>query len=154
MEIILLIVTLIIIIAPFSLFFHELGHLVGAKLRSATKILLTIGVGKVVKVITIQNIDIHIRRFFIVNSFTSTVREQPYTNKEKVFITIMGPLFSCIIACVFYVLYYGFSSNPYFFVTFLFNAWLVCINLIPFKIDRKQSDGYIIMQILFERFSR
>lgn len=151
MEALLLIIILIVIIAPFSLFIHEIGHVIGAKLMAATKILLTIGVGNILWSISFQNIDIYIRRVFIVNSFTSTVRDQPFTKKEKVFITFMGPLFSGVLAFISYGLYYSFSSNLYLYVLFLFNAWLVLINLLPFKIGQKQSDGYTILHIILQR---
>lgn len=153
-EIIFLIIVLIIVIAPISLLFHEIGHVVGAKLMSATKILLTIGIGKQIFSLSIQNIDIRFRKFFVVNSFTSTIRNRPFTNKEKIFITFMGPLFSSLLALLAYGIYYSFLSNIYVLILFLFNLWLVLINLLPFKIGEKESDGYIIMQLIFQRFNK
>lgn len=154
LEIVIVILVLIIFIAPFSLLFHEIGHVVGAKLMAASKILLTIGVGKRIFSITFQNIDIHFRRFFLVNSFTSTVRDEPFTNTEKIIITFMGPLFSSILAFIAFGLYYSIYSSIYVYLLFLFNLWLVFINLIPFKIGEKQSDGYMILQMVLQKLRK
>ena len=148
-EILFILIVLIFVIAPFSLLFHEIGHVVGVKFMKATKILLIVGVGKKIFSMTLQNIEIQLRRLFVVNSFTSTIRNRPFTSKEKMFITMMGPLFSSLLALVAYLLYRSVFSNIYIYMFFLFNLWLFFINLLPFKIGEKQSDGYTIVQIIF-----
>src|SRR5690625_7518401 len=96
---------LVFIIAPFSLLFHEIGHLVGATLMRASAIRLTIGLGKPLWQMNFANIDIIIRRFFLINSLTSTVRDNPFRKREKILITIMGPLFSGGLTLIAYFAY-------------------------------------------------
>lgn len=139
---------LVFIIAPFSLLFHEIGHLVGASLMRATSVQLTIGLGKTLFQTTFANIRVIIRRFFLINSVTSTVRTSPFTTREKIVITIMGPSFSAMLTIITYIAYNVFVENDVLYLFFLFNLWLVVINVIPFKIKHKQSDGYIVWSLL------
>jgi len=145
---------LVFIIAPFSLLFHEIGHLVGATLMRASAIRLTIGLGKPLWQTNFANVDIIIRRFFLINSLTSTVRNTPFRNREKAIITIMGPLFSGILTLIAYIAYSIFIATDILYLFFLFNLWLVVINLIPFKIGHKQSDGYTIYRLIIHYFKR
>lgn len=146
-----IILILVFIISPFSLLFHEIGHLVGASLMRSTSIQLTIGLGKTLWQTTFANIRIIIRRFFLVNSVTSTVRTTPFTIREKIVITIMGPSFSAMLTIITYIAYHVFVETEILYLFFLFNLWLVIINMIPFKIKQKQSDGYIVLSLLIKQ---
>src|SRR5690625_7926 len=130
-------VIFICFIAPFSLLFHEVGHVVGARIMKATSIRLTIGIGKRLWNLQLENVQIIVHRFFLINSLTSTVRDEPFRRTEKIMITMMGPIFSGLLATVFYLLYLLLESNYMMQISFLFNIWLVIINIIPFKIGQK-----------------
>lgn len=145
---------LVFIIAPLSLLFHEVGHLVGAALMGATSIRLTIGLGKPLWQATFANIQIIIRRFFLFNSVTSTVRTEPFTTREKIVITSMGPMFSATLTIIAFIAYNVFVQTDILYLFFLFNLWLLVINLIPFKIGQKQSDGYTILKLIIDSFKR
>lgn len=147
-SIIINVLLLIFFIAPFSLLFHEIGHVTGATLMKASSTRLTLGVGKKIWQGQIQNIDIIIRRLFLVNSFTSTVRERPFLKKEKLIITLMGPAYNGVLAVILYGIYYIFLQSQLIYIFFLFNVWLVIINLLPFKIGQKESDGYTIYRLI------
>lgn len=146
--------TLIFIIAPISLLFHEIGHVIGASLANASSIRLTIGVGKPLWQGNVQNVQIIIRRLFLINSFTSTVRDEPFRNKEKIIITFMGPIFSGLLAAILYMIHYIFVPANLVYLFFLFNVWLVVINLLPFRIGQKQSDGYTIYKLIWNKGSK
>lgn len=141
---------LALVIAPISLLIHELGHLTGALLMKATSIRLTIGAGNILIEKQFQRVHLLIRKFFIVNSFTSTIREIPFRNREKIFITLMGPIFSSVLAFICYLTYHAIFPHYFIFIAFLFNGWLVIMNLLPYKIGQKQSDGYTICTLLFK----
>lgn len=145
---------LVFIIAPISLLFHEIGHLVGASLMRATSVQLTIGLGKPLWQTKFANIHIMIRRFFLVNSVTSTVRTVPFSNREKITITMMGPLFSSMLTIITFIAYNVFIPTDVLYLFYMFNLWLVIINLIPFRIKHKQSDGYTICALLIQRYRR
>jgi len=145
---------LVFIIAPFSLLFHEIGHLVGATLMRATTVRLMVGLGKPIFETTFGHVQVIIRRFFLMNSVTSTVRTSPFLKREKFMITIMGPLFSGMLTLIAYIAYTVFVPSEILYLFFLFNLWLVIINLIPFKIGHKQSDGYTMCILLIQHLKR
>ncbi len=142
---------LLFFIAPVSLLLHEIGHAVGAKLMHASKINITIGTGKIVFEGSIKGIQIVIRRLFIINSLTSTFRDDPFNKQEKMIISILGPGFSGILAGILYMIYHAFIPSSVLYIFFLFNVWLVFINILPLKIGQKESDGYTIYKILFRK---
>jgi len=142
---------LVFFIAPISLLFHEIGHVMGAKWANASSIQLTIGVGNKLWAGSISNLQITVRSLFMINSFTSTTRKNPYQRKEKIMITMMGPLFSGLLAIIIYGVYFIFIPSQMMYIFFLFNLWLVFINVLPFKIGQKQSDGYIIYTLLLKK---
>lgn len=146
MEILSTFLLLFFIIAPFSLLFHELGHVIGARANHATSIRITIGTGKSLYQKRIGNVTMVIRHFFIVNSYTETYRDEPLKKFEEIIITIMGPLFSFILSCLAYFLFVVLVHETFFYLLFLFNAWITIINLIPFRIGKRQSDGYTILK--------
>lgn len=143
---------LVFIIAPISLLFHEIGHVVGASTMRATSIRLTIGLGKPIWSTYIGDIQLVICRFFLINSVTATVRDIPFTRREKLLITFMGPSFSGLLTLITYIAYSTFVQSEILYLFYLFNLWLVIINLIPFKIGQKQSDGYTICTLLIQSF--
>src|SRR5699024_1811154 len=129
----------------------EIGHVMGAKWANASSIQLTIGVGNKLWAGSISNLQITVRSLFMINSFTSTTRKNPYQRKEKIMITMMGPLFSGLLAIIIYGVYFIFIPSQMMYIFFLFNLWLVFINVLPFKIGQKQSDGYIIYTLLLKK---
>jgi len=141
-------IILLIFIAPVSLLFHEIGHAIAAKWMNATSIQLNIGAGKQIWTGSIKNIQVRIRKMFLFNFLTSTIRKQPFLKNEKIFISMMGPSFNAFIAIVAYLLYNVFTPLYSIYLFFLFNVWFVFINLVPFKIGQKQSDGYTICKLL------
>lgn len=143
---------LVFIIAPLSILFHEIGHLVGASMMRATSIQLTIGIGKPLWYHKYANVNVMIRRFFLMNSVTSTVRTDPFSKREKIVITMMGPLFSGMLTIIAFVAYNVFVPTDILYLFFMFNLWLAIINLIPFKIKQKQSDGYTICALIIQHF--
>ena len=141
---------LVIFFAPLSLFIHELGHIVGAKRMQASKVQLSIGIGSPLFQRDYSNLNIVIRRFFLVHYATATVREEPFKRSEKIFITIMGPLFNAICAFLLFFIEYYVYTSLFIQLFMLFNVWLVIMNLIPFKIGQKHSDGYTIYRLFFQ----
>lgn len=141
-----------IIIAPLSLFWHELGHVMGAKLAGASQVVLTIGVGRPIFERVYNNVTIIIRKLFIFNSFTETKRPDLLSNYDKIVITFMGPVSSLVLSLLAYFLYVLILPHLLLVVLCLFNLWIGVINLIPFKINERQSDGYTILQMFKNKY--
>lgn len=148
------VILFIVIIVPFSLTIHEIGHAIGAKLRRADGIQLRIGSGKEIFRFTLFGVRVIFCVFYIFGTYTATVREIPFSRRERIFITVMGPLVNGLIAALLYMTYLFLYDNYLLFVAMLFNLWLFLINLIPYRIGERQSDGYIIYQIIRPRKSK
>jgi Zn-dependent protease len=142
-----LILYLLFVVGPFSTIIHEAGHAFAARTAKADHILLSIGYGKKIYEKSFHIFQLSIRRFFFLGGFATSSRNTPFTPSEKIWISIMGPLTSALLAFTFYFLYYLFPSS-YFFLFFLFNVWLAIINLLPLNLRGKQSDGYKILQLM------
>lgn len=141
---------LVLFVAPTSNFFHELGHLLGARLAKADVITITIGRGKEVLKLEYQNIGIQIGILFFTSAVTSSSREKPYGSFEMIYISFLGPFFNAIIVFICYPLYQDLT-NPYFLLFILYNGWLFMMNCIPYKIGKQESDGYVIMKEIFQK---
>jgi len=141
-------VLFIVIIVPISLFWHELGHLLGAKLMRATHITLTIGTGKPILKWTFNNMTFIINRLFIFHSLTETNSFHTLSKKDKFVITLMGPISSLLLSFITFCFDIFLFNNVILVYASLFNLWLGIVNLLPFKINEKQSDGYTILQII------
>lgn len=142
----------IIIIAPIGLFWHELGHVLGARFVRAPHVTLIIGVGKPIVKRTYDNTTFILRRLFWVNSVTKTKNSHLLSKNDKVIITLMGPMSSLFFSILAYCLYVLIVPNLFVLLLCLFNLWLGIINLIPFKINERQSDGYTILQTLKNKY--
>lgn len=143
---------LIFIIVPGSLFLHELGHLIGAKLMKSDAIQLIIGSGKELAHFSYKNISITINTLLFFGALTKSKRRTAYTTGEKISIAISGPISSGLFGCVFYILYLYFP-NTFIYLLSLFNFWLAISNLCPIKVGKKQSDGYTVYKMILKRYT-
>lgn len=147
-----LLLFLFFIVAPIGTFIHETGHAFGAKMVKADQMLVTIGQGKRIATFNWSNICIHLHLLYFMGGSNASNCQIPYKVKDIIWITICGPLNNIVFALGFYLLYIIMPS-PYMYILFLFNVWIAFINIIPFKIKQKQSDGYIIFKAIIRRES-
>lgn len=139
---------LLFFVAPFSLLLHELGHVVGARIIHANNIIVHIGIGKKVAEVKVIRVTFIIRPLFFLHFKTETKRHEALTKKEAIIVALMGPLFNIGLSFVLVICYNLIITHPAIYLLLLFNIWLALVNLIPFKIGRKYSDGYVIIQEL------
>ncbi|MUK87224.1 hypothetical protein GMD78_02260 [Ornithinibacillus sp. L9] len=145
-----LLLYLFLIAAPFSTIIHELGHLVGATIVKADQITLSIGTGKNAYTFSKDNIRISFQPSFLLTGLTKSERSKPYNSLEVAFITFCGPLFNILSFILFTGLHNFVHENSYFFLLMLLNGWIATVNMVPFKVNNKESDGYIIFKQLFK----
>lgn len=138
---------LVLFIAPISTILHEFGHVLGAKSMNADSITFSIGAGKTVYTFSYKQIHISVHTLFFLGGLAYSERNVPYKPIEVIWITLCGPVSNGIVAAVIYVLF-GFS-NVYFQLFILFNIWLAVVNMIPFKLKDKHSDGYTIVKMAY-----
>ncbi|HLS60396.1 MAG TPA: M50 family metallopeptidase [Virgibacillus sp.] len=146
MSIYLLLFTLFIV-APIGTFIHESGHMLGAKFVKADCIKLSIGLGKEIGTICFKNVHITIHALFFLGGFVQSERHLPYKALDIFWITICGPMNNGIFALLFFSLN-GVYTSQYIYILFLFNLWLAIINLIPYKVKDRHSDGYTILKTI------
>lgn len=139
---------LLFIVTPFSLLIHEIGHAIGARMIGASKIVITIGIGKTLLSIRLKRVTMKLRAIFIVHFQTETKRRTPLSKPEAIVVAMMGPVFSFCISLILFICYNLFIPHPSVQLLYLFNLWLAVVNLIPFKLGHKHSDGYIVIEQL------
>ena len=139
-----------VIIVPMGTLIHELGHAAAALIAKADSVLLHIGTGKPFKTYVFNRLTIHLHSIFFIGGLTRSERKRTYNPKEKIWIALGGPLSNAIFVVLFILLFYP-THNPFIQLFLLFQAWMLVINIIPFKWKGKKSDGYIIFQTLAEK---
>jgi len=141
---------LLVIIVPLSLLLHELGHGCIAYIRNVPCIDIGIGMGKEIFSFQIGRMHVHISLIFFLGAFASYSSEEGFKHLDKALISLGGPLFSMV---AFWLCWWGFMTiqTNFLFTLMLFNGWLALINLFPYKIKEKKSDGYILVEAILSR---
>ncbi|WP_146817802.1 site-2 protease family protein [Halobacillus faecis] len=142
---------LIFMVAPLSLFIHELGHLFPGLYFRADQSVLHLGRGKVIGQWKRSRIKVYIHLFFFQGAYSMNERKPPFKDSEKAWISIGGPLFNAITAFVLF-LWFKEQGGGLLRISFLFNTYLALMNLIPFSVKGKASDGYRLWSIVKRRF--
>ncbi|WP_249871909.1 site-2 protease family protein [Oceanobacillus saliphilus] len=142
-----LIANLIFVIAPLTTLIHELGHVSGSLALKADYVQLCMGIGKRKSVTTYRRVEFIVYPFFFIGGFTRSERNKPYLKSERIWITILGPIFNGISALVSYLLNEVYPSE-FLQLFFWFNIWMSFVNIIPFKINGKQTDGFTILELI------
>lgn len=145
-----LVLYLLFIVAPIGTFIHELGHALGAVLAKADTVILSIGSGKKTFQFSIKKIQIKIHNLFFIGGYIESERKLSYKNRDICLIAILGPMLNIIIAAVLFFIQKNVVNNDFIYILFLFNIWLALINIIPFKIGDKYSDGYTILRAIMK----
>nr|WP_210434343.1 site-2 protease family protein [Virgibacillus sp. SK37] len=149
MNLIQIIFTLVLIIAPLSTFFHEFGHAIAARTLKANEITLKMGKGKRLVAITLLDLNIEIHSLFFIGGHTISKRYPYYKKRELIYISLLGPLSNGIIALLLYF-YLSYEVNLYIELSFWFNIWLFTMNIIPIHMNNKYTDGYIVYKLISE----
>lgn len=142
---------LIFLVAPLSLFIHELGHLFPGLYFRADHSVLHLGRGKVIGRWEKSGVHVYIHLFFFQGAYSVNERKPPFKDFEKAWISIGGPLLNALTAFVLF-LWFKEQGGDLLRISFLFNTYLALVNLVPFSIKGKGSDGYQLWSIVKRRF--
>ncbi|MFC2948265.1 site-2 protease family protein [Virgibacillus sediminis] len=137
-----LLLYLIFAAAPLSTMIHELGHAAAARLLRVDDVSLSIGSGKEIGSLEAAGIRINIHVCYFLGGVVQSVGNNTLKGREKVLISLAGPLASAFSAFLAFLAMTG--SNEYLHLFALFNLWLAAVNILPFKFRGKETDGYII----------
>ncbi|MBH0229645.1 site-2 protease family protein [Halobacillus yeomjeoni] len=136
---------LIFLVAPLSLLIHEMGHALTALLHQAEHSSITIGRGSKLFSVKLGRVKVHIRWVFFQGAQTLNERKNPFSLREKAWISIGGPLFNAIVAWFFIAMPFLSTSRTWMLFG-LFNGYLALVNSIPFCFRGKKSDGYRFLE--------
>lgn len=143
-------VYLVFVIAPVCTLIHECGHGVGSKWTGAEKINISVGMGKTIFSFTIHTIQFHIRTIFFIGGWTKSAGKDNLTKGQALWISFSGPLFNMLFAMLSFIPM-TIHPNEFIELFFWFNVWLAAVNLVPFRIGNKYTDGYAMHETLFSR---
>ncbi|GGF08947.1 hypothetical protein GCM10010954_04270 [Halobacillus andaensis] len=138
---------LLLVAAPIALVIHELGHIITGALCGARYSVLTIGTGRSIIRIKFQKLHIIIGSLFFIGGHSINVKEPEFTRLQKVLISSGGPLANGVI-CGLLLIFPNSNEIEVIHLFFLFNLYLAVVNLIPFRIGERKSDGYLILKNL------
>lgn len=144
---ILTIIVLIFLMAPISLFIHELGHVLPGLFFGSERSIIHIGRGSSLLHWRGKKLELSIHLWFFQGAYSINERSPVFTNYEKILISVGGPLLNGLLALTLSV-FFSEVENPYVKVFLLFNLYLATVNLIPFSFKGKGSDGYRVLQLI------
>ncbi|HEY4602551.1 MAG TPA: site-2 protease family protein [Cerasibacillus sp.] len=148
-----IIVYLLLFVAPISALIHESGHMIGSVMTGSNHVHLSIGYGKEMASFSTEKVHISIHLYFFLSGQAISERNRPYKTWELVFISICGPLNNVIFVFLFYFIY-NIIPSKYILLLLFFNGWLAITNIIPYKVNKKRSDGYIVMKAIRQHFAQ
>lgn len=135
---------------PLSVLIHELGHALAAKRCGAQGLKIYIGSGKELCSYSIGTIKVTFHLIWMFGGATSSDIPVTLNRSKEAFVALLGPVFSLCFACVLLLIQWIYPS-PITGLSMLFNLWIGGVNLIPFKIGAKHSDGFTVIQSLFKK---
>ncbi|MGP4076963.1 site-2 protease family protein [Halobacillus sp. K22] len=138
---------LIFLIAPLSLFIHEMGHVLSAMIFRAEKSDIIIGTGRQVCKLRLGRLHVYVRLIFFNGGHSINEKTPSFAVKEKAWISAGGPLLNGTVA---FLLFLGPAAEQSegFFYFCMFNGYLAIVNSFPFCIKGRKSDGYRFFQYL------
>ncbi|WP_431799048.1 site-2 protease family protein [Halobacillus andaensis] len=144
-----LLLLLLFVIAPIGLVIHELGHILGGALCRAEHSVLTIGAGSSIIRIKFQKLHIIIGSLYFWGGHSANIKNPGFTRFQKVLISLGGPAANAVVCTL--LIYTNSERAGWIDLFLLFNLYLAISNLIPFRIGRRKSDGYLIFENLLAR---
>ncbi len=131
------------IVVPLVHLIHESGHVLVAKLFRVSGTQIVIGVGRSIGNITISDTIIKCNLIPFLGGYSTNDKEGHLTYGQQACISIGGPMLnflSIIVVLPFLNVFTHFLID--FFI--YFSLWIGIVNLIPFKVGDKKSDGWQI----------
>ncbi|MBB6455296.1 Zn-dependent protease [Salirhabdus euzebyi] len=141
-------VVFLFLFAPISIILHEIGHAVSAWFLRADHINFSIGLGKRIYVKRSRKVQLIVHGLYFLGGQVSSERKVTFNPWEKVFISLGGPIVSGVVSVVLF--FSGFVHTKLIMLFFLFNVWLFIINLIPFRVGHRKSDGYVCLEEIIQ----
>ncbi|UOQ93637.1 site-2 protease family protein [Halobacillus shinanisalinarum] len=131
---------LLFVVAPLGLFIHELGHTIVGLWSGAERSSLSLGIGPTLFKCKIKRLTVQLHCIFFIGGYSYNEKEVNFTPKQQAMISLGGPLSNAICAAILYM-----SDLPQqgqvLQLFYLFNLYLALVNMIPFRLKGRESDG-------------
>jgi len=137
------------VVVPLVHLIHEAGHVSMAKIHKVKKTEIGIGIGPKIADFNFKGTQIRINIIPFLGGYSSNDLTRELSHKEIAWISIGGPLFnlfSILLVLPFWTPF-QFSFSALFVY---FSLWIGIVNLIPFKLGEKCSDGWQVASSLIK----
>lgn len=135
-------------IVPAVHLIHEMGHVLFAKLFGIKETEIVLGIGPEWFHFSHASIRYRVHYLVFLGGYSTNSREGVLSPEKVAFISLGGPLFN--IASIFLVLPLLSEYDLLLLHLFiLFSSWVGLVNLIPFKMGNRRSDGWQIATSLY-----
>ncbi|MFC4323563.1 site-2 protease family protein [Litchfieldia salsa] len=141
------IIVLLFLVVPITIFLHECGHIIIAKLMKLDGLEIVIGSGPSLLLFFVIGIKVQINMVYFVGGYSTNTSVQEIKEWQKGLISLGGPLLNLFLAIVFFMLFNMNHMVDELLV--LFNVWVGIVNLIPYKLMKKESDGYVFVKSMY-----
>lgn len=150
-EMVLFFLFCLVTIPPITHLFHEMGHLLMAKIMLVPGGNVVIGKGKVLFSFSFFETTFHIHQWFFLGGSTTFASVDKIPVWRRCLIYLGGPLMNGL--CAFALLTPGFGyaehwTTVWFQWLLLMNIWVCIVNLIPFQQRGKKSDGKLFIETI------
>lgn len=136
------------IIVPLVHLIHELGHVLVAKLFKVSQLKIVIGKGPELFRFSFAGIKLYAHYILFLGGYSTNEQEGNLSPAKIALIALGGPFFN-IMSLILFFPFLPYAPTTVFYLFFFFSCWIGFINLIPFKIGDKKSDGWQALTALF-----
>ncbi|MCF6136965.1 site-2 protease family protein [Pseudalkalibacillus berkeleyi] len=153
----LLMLIIVFVLFPIATLLHELGHYITARLTGIKIIQIKMGIGNTILKLNDGPLRLEVRVLFFIGGSTSwecTTQSRPI---QRMFIALNGPIANLLLAFLafHYMHYVGLPLMEQTLHMFmLVNFWIAIGNLIPYKLNNRTSDGWLVVQNLSALMNR
>jgi len=137
------------LVVPLVHLIHEAGHVCMAKLHKVKNTEIGIGVGPKIFDFYFKGTKIQLNIIPFLGGYSSNDQAGKLSHKEIALISFGGPLFT-LLSIVFFLPFWTPFQFSFSALFVYFSLWIGIVNLIPFKIGEKQSDGWQIASSLIQ----
>lgn len=134
---------------PLTNLLHEVGHVVAGRFLGINGTLIQLGSGPKLFHFDIKHTEINVMAIYFIGAFSTSDYSDRLVDWKRGVISLSGPLVNiCIVLAMIFI---GWTETTSLRLFILFNLWVGVVNIIPFKVKGKESDGYIFVQALIHQ---
>ncbi|MBD8071485.1 site-2 protease family protein [Bacillus sp. PS06] len=144
----LFIIVLLFIVVPMTVFLHEVGHGLVARVMKIDGVEVVIGTGPMLVSFQFGGIHFQFHAIYFFGAYTTNLSAHEVSEWQRGLISLGGPLVNVGVAILAYLLLDMNHMISELFV--LFNVWVGLVNLIPYKLLKRESDGLIFIKSMYK----